>query len=128
MNESAAAMNLLFDIDANQKTGINWFGTNTQFTFERMATMWIRREKDSYGGINGIADVKGVQMTNWTSMSSNSVNYYLDKDQNAYLIGIKRTDIHPDLKKFNVIGAVGEYFTWNDDLSEEGFATIELGN
>lgn len=126
MNKSAAAMNLLFDIDANQNTGTNWFGTNTQFTFERMATLWIRREKDSYGGINGIADAHGVQTTNWTSMSSNSVKYYLDKELNAYFIGIKRKDLHPDLKEFNVIGAVGEYFTWNDDISEEGFATIVL--
>ncbi|MDX1941026.1 MAG: DUF2911 domain-containing protein, partial [Saprospiraceae bacterium] len=126
VNLNMAAMNLLIDIDANQKTGTSWFGTNTKFTFERMVTMWIRREGAGYGGVVGIADAEGVNYFNWTNYGKDNVKYYLDDQNNAYYIGIKRSDVAPNLKRFNVIGAVGQYLTWNDDIGDKTFSTVEI--
>ena len=44
----------------------------------------------------------------------------------AYIVGCARTDISPDLRRFNVIGSVGTNAQWNDDIGERGYATIDL--
>lgn len=47
-------------------------------------------------------------------------------DQKENFLGAKRADIAPGLRKFHLIGSIGANALWNDDISDEGFATIEL--
>lgn len=126
LNPNAFAMNILIDTDANQETGMNWFGTNTGFTFEKCLTLWMRREGKTYGGTNGITDQSGIYANNWNRLSQNNLKYYLDDETLTYTVGVSLKDLDIKSKQINLIGAVGEYMTWNDDIGDTEFATIAL--
>jgi len=125
-NPSAFALNVLIDTDADQSTGANWFAINKNFRLERMISYWMRINDGKLQGVNGITNAGGFQNRQWTKLSDGSVNFYLDKDDNAYIISVNRTDIADDLDTFNVMGAVGEYTSWNDDIPNSGFGTVSL--
>ena len=126
LNPNAFAMNILIDTDANQETGMNWFGTNKGFTFEKCLTLWMRREGKSYGGTNGITDQSGIYSNNWNRLKQNNLTYYLDDKNLTYTVGVSLRDLDIDGKQVHLIGAVGEYMTWNDDIGDTESATITL--
>ncbi len=128
-NPFAWAVNLLFDTDMDQSNGAGWFGKhNRGFRFEKMVLHWERREKDGFNGVRGISNESGVRNRSWANESKDNLRFYIDLEKKAFFLGMKRTDVHPDLTKFNVIGAVGEYTTYNDTISNENFATIDLSD
>jgi hypothetical protein len=67
-----------------------------------------------------------VKTRNWINEKSGVITFYIDAVTDSYILGVKRTDIAPNFRRFNLIGSVGENAVWNDDIGEEGFATIEL--
>ena len=125
-NPSAFALNVLIDTDADQSNGVNWFAANKNFRLERMISYWMRIHDGTLQGVNGITNAGGFQNRQWTKLSDGSVNFYLDKKHNAYIISVNRADIADDLDTFNVMGAVGEYTSWNDDIPNSGFGTVSL--
>ncbi len=126
LDPNAFAMNILIDTDADQETGMNWFGTNTEFTFEKCLTLWMRREGKTYAGINGITDQSGIYASEWNRLKKNNLVYYLDGNNNTYTVGVSLSDLDIQNNKVNIIGAVGNYMTWNDDIGDKEYATIEL--
>lgn len=129
VNPNAAFAMILFDTDADQKTGSYWFGTNVEFKFDRTANVFVRKEGNRLAGLIGIGTDKDATtgiLQEFSSLSMNTVRYYLN--DSSYYIGVKRSAIDPKLKKFNVIGAVGEYTNWSDDVSDHGFATVILND
>ncbi|MCI0625546.1 MAG: nuclear transport factor 2 family protein [Acidobacteria bacterium] len=116
------------DIDNDQSTGAPWWGTNRQFNFDTIVFIGPTSREGSttkYKGNNGIS-YRAFRERPGFSNQQGVVTFYIDSPSNAYVIGVKRTDIAPDLKKFRLLGSVGTNATWNDDLLDKGFATIEL--
>lgn len=126
INPNTPAVSVSIDIDANQNTGINWYGSNRKFTFEKMLSVGpIEKQGDKFIGYNGITNEQGVRERNWINENKNVIALYLDAESNAYILGVKRSEINPNLKKINVIGSVGANALWNDDVGES-FATIDF--
>ncbi len=121
------AVSISFDTDADQSNGTNWFGENSRFKYEKIVSIGPTKKRNiGYFGYNGITDEKGARRQNWMNVKKRNVTFFYSKETNSYFLGVKRSDIDPDLKKFNVIGSVGQKALRNDDIGEEGFSTIDL--
>ena len=127
INTENPAVSVAIDVDNDQNNGINWYGTNSKFKFEKMISVGpTKKQEDKFIGYNGITNQEGVREQNWINEKSGNIKFFFDKESNAYFIGVSRRDIDVNLKKFNVIGSVGQNALWNDDIGDSGFATIEL--
>lgn len=121
------AMSIALDTDFDQHTGAPWYGSNSKFTVDKMISAGPRRQGDSYEGFNGITDEKGIRLSQWTNIVEDNISFYFSPDEKCQYVGVKVSDIKPGMKKFNVIGSVGNNSIWNDDIGKDGtFATIEL--
>lgn len=121
------ALSVAIDTDADQATGIGWYGANSEFRLEKMLSVGpLETVGDSVRGYNGVTDSAGVASGDWINVSSGTVTLYVDDPANAYVFGIAREQISPGLQRFHVIGSVGSGARWNDDIGESGFATVDL--
>ena len=121
------AISVSFDTDADQNTGIPWYGANSKFKFDKMLSVGPLEKRDGkYFGYNGITNAEGVKQRDWVNEKSSNLIFYIDDSSNSYIIGVKRSDISPSLHKFNVIGSVGQNGVWNDDIGDVSYATIDL--
>ncbi len=124
---NAPAVSVSFDVDANQNNGINWYGKNSTFKFDKMVSVGpIRKREKDYFGYNGITNEMGVRSQNWVNVKKGNATFFYDVQMNSYFLGIKRSEIKSDLSVFNVIGSVGQNAMWNDDFGEEGYSTVKI--
>jgi len=123
LDQQAFGANLAFDTRPDDAAKMNWWGTNKGFKFDRLVTAWVTRTANGYEGTIGVADADGVRTKHMNNLAQNNVQILTDND--AILIGLKRTDITDDMK-LKLIAAVGSNEQWNDDLPSSGFATIDL--
>ena len=68
----------------------------------------------AFRGVIGINCWRTISRTSWTF------------ETKTYIIGVRLTDLDLESDTIKVIGAVGEYQTWNDDIGDSEFATIHL--
>lgn len=125
-NKKAFALNLLFDTDNNQETGTNWFGTNTAFTFDKALTLWMQKSGGGFQGLHGMMSPADFTSNNQNLTIVNNTTYYLDQDRKMYMVGFKISDLSMKDKTLRLIGAVGEFRTWNDDIGDIKSAVIQL--
>lgn len=126
-NMLAPAVSVSLDVDADQSTGGPWFGSNQQFKVDLMISCGPVRQGNGYAGYNGTTDDNGIKKRNWMNVKEDNIKFYFSPSTKSIIIGAKRSDIKPGVKKINVIGSVGDYATRNDDIGKEGtFATIIL--
>ena len=81
-----------------------------------------------YNGYNGVTNQEGVSAGDWINEKQGVLAFHIDRASKSYFIGVRRLDIAPGLKSMHVIGSVGKNALWNDDIGEEGFATIDLSS
>lgn len=118
------------DIDRDQTTGSGWWGTNREYNYDALVYVGpLERDGQTtkYKGNNGVTINPKVGSKIGATSKNGNVIFYIDEVTNSYIIGIKRTDISPSLKAFNIIGSVGTTAQWNDDFGDEGYSTIDLG-
>lgn len=121
------AVSISIDVDGDQTTGISWYGANTGFTFDKMLSVGpLEPDGDLVRGYNGITNANGVSRREWINERQGVLTFFVDEPSRAYVVGCSRTDISPDLRRFNVIGSVGANARWNDDIGEQGYAAIDL--
>lgn len=125
-NKKAFALNVLIDEDNDQKTGTAWFGQNTSFTFEKALTVWMQKSGKGFQGLNGIMVPEDFTSGNQNLTYQNNIRFYLDFDEKRYYAGVRISDLELNNKKVRVIGAVGEFRTWNDDIGDQQSAVIVL--
>lgn len=127
ISEEKPAVSVSIDTDTDQSTGVAWYGANASYTFEKMLSVGpINKEGEMYYGYNGITNQEGVSAGDWINEKQAVLAFYTDQSGKAYFIGVKRSDISPNLQQINVIGSVGKNALWNDDIGESGYATITL--
>lgn len=79
VNPTKPAVSVAIDIDANQETGMSWYGANSNFQFDRMLSVGpISKEGETYTGYNGITDVPGVQSRDWTNLKQGGIVFHVD--------------------------------------------------
>lgn len=125
-NPEAFGVNVIVDADADQETGTGWWGTNRNFTWDRIVTVWVAKKNNGrYTGTVGVGDVAGLNRTDFANLHRGGVDFAVLEDAQAIVIGVPVAYLS-DGDSINVIGAVGANNAWNDDLQDDGFATIEL--
>jgi|GEM_PF-364158 len=125
-NRKAFALNLLIDSDNNQSTGNAWFGQNTTFTFDKALTLWMQKSSGGFQGINGIMSPEDFTTGNQNLAYMNNMTYFLSIEEKYYIVGVPIQDLELKSKKIRVIGAVGEFQTWNDDIGDNQSALITI--
>lgn len=121
------AVSVSIDTDADQGTGIEWYGAHSEFTFEKMLSVGpLEQVGDSVRGYNGVTNSDGVERREWINERQGVLAFYIDSEADAYILGVSRSDISPELNRFGVIGSVGADARWNDDIGDAGYATIDL--
>ncbi len=127
-NKKAFALNILMDSDFDQKTGAAWFGQNTTFTFDKAITLWMQKSGSGFQGTHGIMSPEDFTTGNQNLAYMNNMTFFLDIDERVYIVGVPIKDLELTSKKIRVIGAVGEYQTWNDDIGDTASAVITIKN
>ena len=123
-NAEAFGINVIVDSDADQTTGTHWWGTNNGFTWERLVTAWLTRGDDGrYSGMLGVGDLAGATDGDFTNLHRGGVKFAIVPEENAIVVGVPWSRL-TEGDTINVVGAVGSNQAWNDDLADEGFATI----
>ena len=125
INRSTMAINVLINTGNKNRDFTNWTRTNKTFQYDRLVTVWVREEAGKYVGWNSVGDAKSFTLNNYSSISKNSVEYYFS-GESSFIIGVKRKDIDPSLENFDLIGTVGNFISWNDDIGDKQHARIEL--
>lgn len=125
-NKKAFALNILIDSDFDQETGSAWFGQNTSFTFDKALTLWMQKSGNGFQGIHGIMYPDDFTTGNQNLSYMNNMTYYLDVEKRIYIVGVSVKDLQLTSEKIRVIGAVGEFQTWNDDIGDNTSASIRI--
>lgn len=127
IDEEAPAVSLSFDLDDDAQTGAPWYGSNDAFRFDKMVSVGpVRREGDRFIGYNGVTDADGVRRRDWINERQGNVAFLLDPEGRSYVVGIAISDLAPSASRLHLIGSVGDRALWNDDLIDDGHATITL--
>lgn len=125
--ETFPAISVSIDTDANQQTGVGWYGDYKSFTFEKMISIGpVREVEGKMYGYNGITDQVGVRTRNWINYNSGVVSYFRGAKGKIFVVNVKREDIEPGLSKMNLIGSIGAKALWNDDIGNNTHATVDL--
>lgn len=128
LDTTTAAVSVSFDLDGEQGNGLNWYGTNSAFTFDKMISVGlVRRSGDSHTGYNGFSQAGDVAIGRYLTGKLGTIAFIADREGKAYIIGVARADLGRHTDRIRVIGSVGRNATWNDDLMDKGFATITVG-
>ena len=121
------AISVSIDTDNNQTNGAPWYGTNRKFKVDIMLSAGPVRQGDGYVGWNGITDAQGIRTATWMNVTKDNLTFYFDTKDNAYYLGMKRSDLGKNVSTFNLIGSVGANSMWNDDIGKDGtWSTITL--
>jgi pimeloyl-ACP methyl ester carboxylesterase len=119
----AFRVNIAVDTGSKDRDKVYWWGANTEFTFDRLVTVWATGGRGAYHSTSGISDADGARRKQFTNLKENSVELRFDKD--AILIGVKRVDL-TDAMTMNVIASIGSNERWNDDVPNTRSASIDL--
>jgi hypothetical protein len=123
---SRFGVNLAFDVDHDQSTGASWWGGNTDFTFDRLVTVWVTRVADGgYRGAVGVGDAAGVAAGRYLGVSQGSVSFQLDREGQAIVVGFPARDLGAT-GKMSLLAAVGSNTDWNDVVKDAGACEIEV--
>lgn len=118
-------VNLALDVDGDPDNGMAWWGTNTAFHFDRLVTVYGSAIESGYEGMIGIADAAGVQAGDMGSGQGDTVRFLVDRTSPAVIVGIPLSALGTSGKgPVRVVAAVGSAFQHNDDVPNEGAATV----
>lgn len=119
-------VNLVIDDDGNQETGRAWWGSGSDFTFDRLVTVWVTRHgEDTYDGWVGVTDADAAMEQNMVSILAGGLRFSVLEDEDAVVVGVPRSAL-PRTDEIAVIGAVGSATSWSDDLPDGGAVTLSL--
>ncbi len=116
-------INIAIDSDAQADNGLTWWGTN-KFKLDRLASAYLYTGDGYWQGIAGVSDSEAAGKMLFTSVSEN-VRVAVDRAQNALLVGVPRADLGT-APTIRVIATVGSMMVNNDDIPNEGSATVKL--
>jgi len=112
------------DTDGDPANGMEWWGANKAFHFDRVVTAYGSATGEGYEGTIGIADAAEVQKGDMAGSRNERVVVLLDRAHPAIVVGIPRSALGPSAAPVRVVAAVGSAFQHNDDVPDAGAATL----
>jgi hypothetical protein len=122
--ERWVGLNLALDVDGDAANGMEWWGTNKAFHFDRLVTVYGLATGDGYEGSLGIADAAEVQAGNLSGTGDERVELVVDRAHSALVVGIPTAALGASSKPVRVVAAVGSAFAHNDDVPNDGAAVL----
>jgi len=117
-------VNLALDTDGDPNNGMEWWGTNKVFKFDRLVTVYGSATGSGYDGMIGIAEADEVKAGNLMGSKDERVSLVLDRGDPALIVGIPRSALGGLGKPVRLVAAVGSAFAHNDDVPNEGAAVL----
>ncbi|HEV8629199.1 MAG TPA: hypothetical protein VGV61_02710 [Thermoanaerobaculia bacterium] len=116
--------NVVIDRDGDPSGDAKWWGGASSFRYDRLVTAWIVREGDGYFGVAGVSDSLGASTQRMMQLGTD-VLLRLGDDHKSLVIGVPASvlDLATGAK---VLAAGGTNLIWNDNLTAEGGAGIEI--
>lgn len=122
--ERWVGLNLALDVDGDPANGMEWWGTNKAFHFDRLVTVYGLATGDGYEGSLGVADAAEVQAGNLSGSRDERVDVVLDRAHSALVVGIPAAALGAAGRPVRVVAAVGSAFAHNDDVPDDGAAVL----
>jgi hypothetical protein len=116
-------INVAIDIDGNLENGTTWWGTN-KFKFDRLASAYLFMAEGYWQGVVGVADSEAPAHFNFSNLSRD-VKVALDREKRAIFLGVPRSTLG-GATTLRFIATVGSMLVNNDDVPNQGYATIKL--
>lgn len=120
-------INVAVDSDQDQTTGMNWWGLNQEFRFDRLVTVWVSDVGEYYQGTVGVADVEGLNAGRMDNLASGSVRVVRGEGDTSLIVGIERAHLDSD-RTMDLICTVGSTFLGNDDLPNTRSVRLDLSD
>jgi hypothetical protein len=122
--ERWVGVNLALDTDGDPADGMEWWGTNKAFKFDRLVTVYGSVTGPGYDGMIGIADADEVKARNMMGSKGEDVSLVLDRKGPALIVGIPQSALGRSASPVRLVAAVGSAFAHNDDVPNEGAAVL----
>ena len=116
-------INVAIDTDGSADNGMAWWGTN-KIKFDRLASAYLSGEGSDWQGYVGVADSESVGR-GYMSNLSRDVKVAVDRSQHAIVIGFPLS-LLGNAPNIRVIATVGSMIANNDDVPNEGMASVRL--
>jgi len=118
-------VNLALDVDGDPTNGMEWWGANKSFRFDRLVTAYGSVADGGYEGTLGIADAALVQQGRMMGAEGDGLRVLLDRAHPAIVVGVPASSLAPSGHgPVRVVAAVGSAFQHNDDVPDEGAAVF----
>lgn len=117
-------VNVALDTNGDPADGANWWGSNSDFRFDRLVTAYLSEGNGYWQGAVGVASAEDVGRGAMSALSSD-VLAAVDRERNALLVGVPR-DALPAGRALRLIATVGSSMVNNDDLPNRGAAELTL--
>lgn len=118
-------INVAIDSDQDQTTGLNWWGLNQEFRFDRLITVWISDVGKYYQGTVGVADTDGLGRGSMDNLVSGGVRVVRGEGDAALIVGVERRYLGTG-RSMDLICTVGSTFLGNDDLPNTRSVHLDL--
>jgi hypothetical protein len=109
--------------EADSPDGMAWWGANKAFRFERIVTAYLTRGERTWQGWVGVGSAQAMGRGVADDLSA-GVRAAVDRERPAFLVGVPRAALPSG--RLRLLGAVGSSMAFNDDLPNEGAATLDL--
>jgi len=118
-------INVAVDSDRDQTTGMNWWGLNQKFRFDRLLTVWVSDVGKYYQGTVGVADVDGLNAGKMDNLASGGIRVSRGPGDTSLIVGVERRALAGE-RTFDLICTVGSTLLGNDDLPNTRWVHLEL--
>ena len=96
-------------------SGMRWWGTGSDFRFNRLVTVWISRDGDRYFGRVGVTDDDGARGARLSKITPD-IQVAMANGDRSVVIGVPR-DALALTEASTIIAAGGSHLVWNDDAA-----------
>ncbi len=108
-------VNLVVNRSGDPATGMKWWGTGSNFHFDRLVTAWITRDGDRYFGRVGMTDDDGARGSKIIKIPVDVQLAMADGDRSV-MVGVPKSALElTDSSAILVAG--GSHLVWNDDAT-----------
>jgi hypothetical protein len=121
--ENWFGINVAIDSDDKPDNGMPWWGTN-KANFDRLASAYLFKGDGYWQGVAGVTDSDGAKRAIFNNLSRD-VKVSVDREQRTIMLGVPRAALGSS-PTVRVIATVGSTLVNNDDVPNEGMATVKL--
>lgn len=116
-------LNVALDDDDDAGDGMAWWGSNSDFRFDRLVTAYLNRVEGYWVGSLGVASAGQVAQGIMAGGDVDGVRAAVDRPGRALLVGVPRSAL-PAGRSVRLIATVGSSMANNDDLPDAGAVEV----